>query len=192
MSLALIPACSPSDMPYVPTSTTAYTTVTVTHTTTHTVTATALQSSTSSNSSAAAFGDINNTASVIALASFGFSAAVGVVRYARGITSSTKIDHWRKLVKQWREWEQTLSTEQRDILMQENPTLIKQLDDELSRYARLWLDISHVQNPSRRIDSTKLWKHSSGITGRVPLSNAGAITLTSAKSTEMRHKLWIR
>ncbi len=118
-------------MPYVSTTPAGYRTVTVTHTSTHTVTAMPVATQSRSDVATAEVGDVTN---VLTLAGFAISLTGFAFAYVHGLPSGTSIEHWRNLVQKWKAWMHNLPPDMKQRIMQENPTLIQQLDVDLARY----------------------------------------------------------
>ncbi|RDX52986.1 hypothetical protein OH76DRAFT_1399562 [Lentinus brumalis] len=117
-------------MPYVPTSTTGFRTVTVTHTVTNTMTAIPTATQSSADAAIDRMGTMTN---VLTLVGFAISLTGFAFKYNRGLPSGPEIERWRKLVKKWNAWMDDLSPDMKQHIMRDNPTLIKQLEDDLAR-----------------------------------------------------------
>ncbi len=130
----LMAARSGCNMPYVPTSTTGFRTVTVTHTVTNTMTAIPTATQSSADAAIDRMGTMTN---VLTLVGFAISLTGFAFKYNRGLPSGPEIERWRKLVKKWNAWMDDLSPDMKQHIMRDNPTLIKQLEDDLARYGFL-------------------------------------------------------
>ncbi|KAI0722007.1 hypothetical protein C8T65DRAFT_734987 [Cerioporus squamosus] len=117
-------------MPYVATNTTGYRTVTVTHTATRTITA--MPTATQSRSDAA-IDQMGTTVNVLTLAGYTISIVGFALGYMSMLPSGPQIEHWRNLLQKWKAWMDNLPPDMKQRIMQDNPTLLKQLDADLSR-----------------------------------------------------------
>ncbi|TFK83271.1 hypothetical protein K466DRAFT_603010 [Polyporus arcularius HHB13444] len=117
-------------MPYVSNTSAGYRTTTVTYTSTHTITAMPVATQSRSDVATAEVGDVTN---VLTLAGFAISLTGFAFTYYRGLPSGAEIEHWRKLVKKWKAWMHNLPPDMKQRIMQDNPTLMTQLETDLTR-----------------------------------------------------------